>query len=116
MKKSCLRTAFFVLGKLIFHKQKSPEVSKFKAFERVYYTLARNNRELQLHRLIHETFSNYTLARNNRELQLSGPAAMKCPDYTLARNNRELQQSVLYCLSIWYYTLARNNRELQYLL
>lgn len=47
MKKSCLRAAFFVLGKLIFHKQKSPEVSKFKAFERVYYTLARNNRELQ---------------------------------------------------------------------
>lgn len=47
MKKSCLRTAFFVFENSILDKQKSLEVSKFKAFERVYYTLARNNRELQ---------------------------------------------------------------------
>ena len=69
MKKSCLRTAFFVLGKLIFHKQKSPEVSKFKAFERVYYTLARNNRELQQTGKRNYLTTYYTLARNNRELQ-----------------------------------------------
>ena len=69
MKKSCLGTAFFRVGKLIFDKQKSPEVSKFKAFERVYYTLARNNRELQL--IPHFTgIFYYTRWRKNRKLQI----------------------------------------------
>ena len=35
--------------------------------------------------------NDYTLARNNRELQLIGVILVSSNHYTLARNNRELQ-------------------------
>ena len=111
--KSCLRAAFFVLGSSILDKQKSLEASKFKAFEWVYYTLARNNRELQQNPYSTAGPPYYTLARNNRELQHVIVERCICQHYTLARNNRELQQAQGKIHFLLYYTLARNNRELQ---
>ena len=56
-----------------------------------YYTIPRNNRELQ--RLLHQFLAvlDYTIPRNNRELQQAEQGKVKSYDYTIPRNNRELQ-------------------------
>ena len=56
-----------------------------------YYTLERDNRELQQLPLSFDVASNYTLERDNRELQPSVPYRMLRANYTLERDNRELQ-------------------------
>ena len=58
--------------------------------------------------------SYYTIPRNNRELQRNHRHIIRPGDYTIPRNNRELQQS--YCVTVPSvdYTIPRNNRELQH--
>ena len=59
--------------------------------------------------------SYYTIPRNNRELQPEDVQRDRCRDYTIPRNNRELQQLHYAAIWIFYYTIPRNNRELQLL-
>ena len=56
-----------------------------------YYTIPRNNRELQPAILLINADKNYTIPRNNRELQRYGQARSLTSYYTIPRNNRELQ-------------------------
>ena len=58
--------------------------------------------------------SYYTIPRNNRELQHELSLADQRMDYTIPRNNRELQHEVRFACSCPYYTIPRNNRELQH--
>ena len=55
----------------------------------------------------------YTLERDNRELQLKEEDPLAGKDYTLERDNRELQQAFFFFAQKRYYTLERDNRELQ---
>ena len=55
----------------------------------------------------------YTLERDNRELQLAKGDPVRIRYYTLERDNRELQQTFLRFSSMPNYTLERDNRELQ---
>ena len=57
--------------------------------------------------------SYYTIPRNNRELQLSEHSSNQTIDYTIPRNNRELQPTTCCTSDFKYYTIPRNNRELQ---
>ena len=59
--------------------------------------------------------SYYTIPRNNRELQLSIVKLTVSFYYTIPRNNRELQQIKRSSYAELYYTIPRNNRELQLL-
>ena len=56
--------------------------------------------------------SYYTIPRNNRELQRLLALFKRQPHYTIPRNNRELQRALQGCESIEDYTIPRNNREL----
>ena len=58
----------------------------------LYYTIPRNNRELQHDGTIKETDIHYTIPRNNRELQPLRHTKLVDAYYTIPRNNRELQQ------------------------
>ena len=60
-----------------------------------YYTLERDNRELQQILTLHIQGIDYTLERDNRELQLYIFEWFIDIDYTLERDNRELQQDNL---------------------
>ena len=55
----------------------------------------------------------YTLERDNRELQHYDRPVQCRPDYTLERDNRELQPVVQSPVLNNNYTLERDNRELQ---
>ena len=57
----------------------------------LYYTLERDNRELQLQSTYLSSKQDYTLERDNRELQRIRPRSFVNMDYTLERDNRELQ-------------------------
>ena len=57
--------------------------------------------------------SYYTIPRNNRELQRLSSSADPLCYYTIPRNNRELQQLSFVSIRMMYYTIPRNNRELQ---
>ena len=57
--------------------------------------------------------SYYTIPRNNRELQPDGSHVVDAENYTIPRNNRELQRMDLEKNLLPYYTIPRNNRELQ---
>ena len=57
--------------------------------------------------------SYYTIPRNNRELQQIGYSKRTLIDYTIPRNNRELQLECNLCSIHINYTIPRNNRELQ---
>ncbi len=59
--------------------------------------------------------SYYTIPRNNRELQHSYKFFIGKHYYTIPRNNRELQLFNKPVSSDFYYTIPRNNRELQQL-
>ena len=61
----------------------------------------------------HAGYSYYTIPRNNRELQPSFSNSVANTDYTIPRNNRELQPDTGIAFCIDYYTIPRNNRELQ---
>ena len=63
-----------------------------------YYTIPRNNRELQPKKEAYGGQFNYTIPRNNRELQPKFWNVAQNRDYTIPRNNRELQPArrVLY--------------------
>ena len=56
-----------------------------------YYTLERDNRELQHVRNVFLYVYHYTLERDNRELQRESRFSKRRIDYTLERDNRELQ-------------------------
>ena len=75
-----------------FFKRETPHNHKdYAGLLLSYYTIPRNNRELQHHRRNDISERNYTIPRNNRELQ---PVLKKhhiCNYYTIPRNNRELQ-------------------------
>ena len=58
-----------------------------------YYTIPRNNRELQPHSASTGQHQNYTIPRNNRELQHMFAAYHAGENYTIPRNNRELQRA-----------------------
>ena len=58
-----------------------------------YYTLERDNRELQPVRHVQAYWKDYTLERDNRELQQDLLQADYRGDYTLERDNRELQRT-----------------------
>ena len=57
--------------------------------------------------------SYYTIPRNNRELQLYIKDRAAEGDYTIPRNNRELQHQPELTPVPFHYTIPRNNRELQ---
>ena len=57
--------------------------------------------------------SYYTIPRNNRELQRPSRTFNFRSDYTIPRNNRELQQILRIFFLRNNYTIPRNNRELQ---
>ena len=57
--------------------------------------------------------SYYTIPRNNRELQPVPVQQFYTVNYTIPRNNRELQQYLLVSSTQMNYTIPRNNRELQ---
>ena len=57
--------------------------------------------------------SYYTIPRNNRELQPLLFIFIISFYYTIPRNNRELQQLSFVSIRMMYYTIPRNNRELQ---
>ena len=57
--------------------------------------------------------SYYTLERDNRELQLAILNTFLVINYTLERDNRELQPQNKAVKLVFYYTLERDNRELQ---
>ena len=57
--------------------------------------------------------SYYTIPRNNRELQRDVFCNPNRKDYTIPRNNRELQQTIQVFVFSLNYTIPRNNRELQ---
>ena len=57
--------------------------------------------------------SYYTIPRNNRELQHRKPLTIQQPNYTIPRNNRELQHGFTKIKKLKNYTIPRNNRELQ---
>ena len=57
--------------------------------------------------------SYYTIPRNNRELQQKEKQTVYAYDYTIPRNNRELQHRGFNDFSLSNYTIPRNNRELQ---
>ena len=59
--------------------------------------------------------SYYTIPRNNRELQRHPLLKIGQAYYTIPRNNRELQHSYKFFIGKHYYTIPRNNRELQLL-
>ena len=59
------------------------------------------------------TSAYYTIPRNNRELQQSYCKRSQKWYYTIPRNNRELQRSRRVFNLLIYYTIPRNNRELQ---
>ena len=56
-----------------------------------YYTIPRNNRELQQSPVNYKVEYYYTIPRNNRELQRIYSKIYQSYDYTIPRNNRELQ-------------------------
>ena len=58
--------------------------------------------------------SYYTIPRNNRELQRFKRCFRKIADYTIPRNNRELQRFLCCVVVPLNYTIPRNNRELQH--
>ena len=57
--------------------------------------------------------SYYTIPRNNRELQLNDHTVQTAVYYTIPRNNRELQPGYVGFVASYNYTIPRNNRELQ---
>ena len=57
--------------------------------------------------------SYYTIPRNNRELQHVIICILDTKNYTIPRNNRELQQVEINNAVVLDYTIPRNNRELQ---
>ena len=69
-------------------------MSDSAAFSGRYYTLERDNRELQPSNGCMSAKSNYTLERDNRELQPVVRCKVRKDNYTLERDNRELQLSL----------------------
>ena len=57
--------------------------------------------------------SYYTIPRNNRELQQFAKMILMSLYYTIPRNNRELQHDGTIKETDIHYTIPRNNRELQ---
>ena len=75
-----------------FFKRETPHNHKdYAGLLLSYYTIPRNNRELQRSILFFGTPSYYTIPRNNRELQPCAVSVFHEGDYTIPRNNRELQ-------------------------
>ena len=75
-----------------FFKRETPHNHKdYAGLLLSYYTIPRNNRELQLVLIILPHFSYYTIPRNNRELQQLSFVSIRMMYYTIPRNNRELQ-------------------------
>ena len=77
-----------------FFKRETPHNHKdYAGLLLSYYTIPRNNRELQHLPLLRKALRDYTIPRNNRELQrLQGPLKPLL-NYTIPRNNRELQHN-----------------------
>ena len=77
-----------------FFKRETPHNHKdYAGLLLSYYTIPRNNRELQLHQINHMSNHHYTIPRNNRELQQLSFVSIRMMYYTIPRNNRELQPS-----------------------
>ena len=75
-----------------FFKRETPHNHKdYAGLLLSYYTIPRNNRELQQCCNKPAYTMNYTIPRNNRELQPEAPVIKRGMDYTIPRNNRELQ-------------------------
>ena len=86
-----------------FFKRETPHNHKdYAGLLLSYYTIPRNNRELQHLRFIYCFPLDYTIPRNNRELQLSQGTGRRKGYYTIPRNNRELQ-----LLSEWIKSRAK---------
>ena len=76
-----------------FFKRETPHNHKdYAGLLLSYYTIPRNNRELQQKQWSYKHAQNYTIPRNNRELQLNPPIVQRGKNYTIPRNNRELQR------------------------
>ena len=76
-----------------FFKRETPHNHKdYAGLLLSYYTIPRNNRELQPNRTPLYERINYTIPRNNRELQRPAHAGFVLIYYTIPRNNRELQR------------------------
>ena len=79
-----------------FFKRETPHNHKdYAGLLLSYYTIPRNNRELQLSDGLLNSMIYYTIPRNNRELQQRAMAGFNINDYTIPRNNRELQPVLL---------------------
>ena len=77
-----------------FFKRETPHNHKdYAGLLLSYYTIPRNNRELQRAYAIMAIAKNYTIPRNNRELQPVNPLSNNALNYTIPRNNRELQHN-----------------------
>ena len=82
-----------------FFKRETPHNHKdYAGLLLSYYTIPRNNRELQPLKTCWTKKKNYTIPRNNRELQRFVRGDFSFVDYTIPRNNRELQLSGLYVI------------------
>ena len=78
-----------------FFKRETPHNHKdYAGLLLSYYTIPRNNRELQHAKLWRFETVYYTIPRNNRELQLLLPGQYREHYYTIPRNNRELQRTI----------------------
>ena len=78
-----------------FFKRETPHNHKdYAGLLLSYYTIPRNNRELQLVSSYAGAVADYTIPRNNRELQHIIEIFIRRLDYTIPRNNRELQHSI----------------------
>ena len=81
-----------------FFKRETPHNHKdYAGLLLSYYTIPRNNRELQHAIICTLDTKNYTIPRNNRELQQYSPWVCITPYYTIPRNNRELQRLLTHC-------------------
>ena len=78
-----------------FFKRETPHNHKdYAGLLLSYYTIPRNNRELQPFIALVFPVEHYTIPRNNRELQHIIEIFIRRLDYTIPRNNRELQHSI----------------------
>ena len=81
-----------------FFKRETPHNHKdYAGLLLSYYTIPRNNRELQQSQLATNSALYYTIPRNNRELQRHSSVVHSFPYYTIPRNNRELQHTSVSC-------------------